>query len=154
MYQGRGGGVPSGRGDLMPPTSLSKALKFASTKNERLKTAKNIYQGREDKIRQAEDAEHLGRPPPGKYLVHGNTCYLLHWMNQRHSTIYAESTVSISRGMCQTSLKFTAILSIAFSRRFMRSTGEFGICVYLTTVLPRAFLYRGQLKQPSLTWFS
>lgn len=68
MYQGRGG-VASGRGDLMPPTSLSKALKFASTKNERLKTAKNIYQGREDKIRQAEDAEHLGRPPPGKYLV-------------------------------------------------------------------------------------
>ncbi|KAG5744679.1 hypothetical protein H9Q69_013799 [Fusarium xylarioides] len=53
----------------MPPTSLSKALKFASTKNERLKTAKNIYQGREDKIRQAEDAAHLGRPPPGKYLV-------------------------------------------------------------------------------------
>lgn len=68
MYQGRGG-VASGRGELMPPTSLSKALKFASTKNERLKTAKNIYQGREDKIRQAEDAEHLGRPPPGKYLV-------------------------------------------------------------------------------------
>ncbi|RKK66943.1 hypothetical protein BFJ69_g14948 [Fusarium oxysporum] len=53
----------------MPPTALSRAPKFASTKNEKLKTAKNIYQGREEKIRQAEDAEHLGRPPAGKYLV-------------------------------------------------------------------------------------
>lgn len=69
MYQGRGRGVPSGRCDLMPPTALSRAPKFASTKNEKLKTAKNIYQGREEKIRQAEDAEHLGRPPAGKYLV-------------------------------------------------------------------------------------
>ncbi|KAF4947219.1 hypothetical protein FGADI_10527 [Fusarium gaditjirri] len=53
----------------MPPIAPSRAPKFALTKDEKLKTAKSIYQGREEKIRQAEDAEHLGRPPPGKCLV-------------------------------------------------------------------------------------
>jgi hypothetical protein len=69
MYRGRGREVPSGRGGFIPPTAFSRTPKFASTKNEKLKTAKNIYQGREEKIRQAEDAEHLGRPPPEKDLV-------------------------------------------------------------------------------------
>ncbi|EXM17010.1 hypothetical protein FOTG_14723 [Fusarium oxysporum f. sp. vasinfectum 25433] len=32
--------------------------------------------------------------------------------------------------------------TLTFSRYLKQSTGEFGTCVYLTTVLPRVFLYR------------
>lgn len=34
-----------------------------------MQTAKSINQVRDRKLREAEDAEYLGRPPPGKELI-------------------------------------------------------------------------------------
>ncbi|KAF4451034.1 hypothetical protein F53441_5933 [Fusarium austroafricanum] len=58
-----------GRGAFTPPTGISRPGKFASVKDDHLRTAKHINQGREEKIRQAEDAEFLGHPPPDKELI-------------------------------------------------------------------------------------
>lgn len=48
------------------PSTLKK---FASTKGDQMPTAKSMRQEEGDKIRQAEEAEYLGRPPDNKDLI-------------------------------------------------------------------------------------
>ncbi|KAM0198081.1 hypothetical protein ACHAPI_004410 [Fusarium lateritium] len=46
--------------------------KFASGKDDHMQTAKSIHQIRDRKLREAEDAEYLGRPPPDKELINAS----------------------------------------------------------------------------------
>jgi hypothetical protein len=69
MYRGRGRGTSSRRGGFNPSAEPSRPRKFATTKDDHMQTAKSINQVRDRKLREAEDAEYLDRPPPGKELI-------------------------------------------------------------------------------------
>ncbi|KAJ4008057.1 hypothetical protein NW752_009935 [Fusarium irregulare] len=58
-----------GRGKFPPSTRPSTVEKFASTKGDQMPTAKSMRQEKDNKIRQAEEAEYLGRPPDNKELI-------------------------------------------------------------------------------------
>ncbi|KAJ4131964.1 hypothetical protein NW768_006164 [Fusarium equiseti] len=57
------------RGKFPLSTRPSTLKKFASTKGDHMPTAKSMRQEKDDKIRQAEEAEYLGRPPDNKDLI-------------------------------------------------------------------------------------
>ncbi|CAF3574491.1 hypothetical protein FGSG_01335 [Fusarium graminearum PH-1] len=86
MYRGRGrgggGGARRGRGNFppagstrpvagppRPPVGPPRPPRFASTKNDHMPTSKYMRKDRDERIRQAEDAEYLGRPPADKDLI-------------------------------------------------------------------------------------
>ena len=58
-----------GKGRFPPSTRPSTLEKFASTKGDQMPTAKSMRQEKDNKIRQAEEAEYLGRPPDNKELI-------------------------------------------------------------------------------------
>ncbi|RBR06519.1 uncharacterized protein FIESC28_11031 [Fusarium coffeatum] len=58
-----------GRGKFPLSTRPSTLEKFASTKGDQMPTAKSMRQEKDNKIRQAEEAEYLGRPPDNKELI-------------------------------------------------------------------------------------
>ncbi|CAG7562213.1 unnamed protein product [Fusarium equiseti] len=57
------------RGKAPLSTRLSTLKKFASTKDDQMPTAKSMRQEKGDKIRQAEKAQYLGRPPDNNDLI-------------------------------------------------------------------------------------
>ncbi|KAF4969121.1 hypothetical protein FSARC_3588 [Fusarium sarcochroum] len=69
MYRGGGRGNSRARGGFQPSTEPAISKNFASTKNDHMPTARSMVQKKDDKVRQAEDVEFLGHPPPDRDLI-------------------------------------------------------------------------------------
>ncbi|RGP73639.1 hypothetical protein FLONG3_6289 [Fusarium longipes] len=69
MHRGRGKGLQRSRGNVPSSAGPPRTAKFASTKNDQMPTSLSMRQDRDKKIRQAEDAEYLGPPPPERDLI-------------------------------------------------------------------------------------
>lgn len=162
--RGRGRGAQRGKGSFPLHIGPSRTGKFASTKDDHMPTSISMRQERDERARQAEEAEYRGPPPPGKDLIQvklqgspclkqtmliqyfrlnmysqEKNCYLVDWKTRGRSMTSAGSIGSISPVIHPTYSTFVANLCLAYKRHLTQLTGQSATCVCPMTALMSIF---------------